>query len=83
VSADGRYVILVSAAPTVAGGATQVYRHDRFFGKTVLVSVDSNGTAAGNGDSDHPTISADGRIVVFESDARNLHYLDTDMRALP
>jgi Tol biopolymer transport system component len=39
---------------------------------TFLVSVNSDGTASGNGNSNAPVISADGRVVAFESDATNL-----------
>jgi len=36
-----------------------------------MVSV-NNSNARGNGDSDYSAISADGKYVVFESDATNL-----------
>jgi Calx-beta domain/WD40-like Beta Propeller Repeat len=38
----------------------------------VLVSVNTAGTNGGNGDSNKPSISADGRFVAFESTAANL-----------
>ncbi len=46
-------------------------------GTTVRVSVSSAG-AQGNWDSYHPSISADGRYVAFESDASNLVAGDTN-----
>src|SRR2546429_8566562 len=46
-------------------------------GKTKRVSVDSHG-AQGNGDSEGPSISADGRFVAFYSDAANLVAGDTN-----
>ena len=45
--------------------------HDRQTGITERVSVDSAGNQ-GNGGSDNPAISADGRYVAFESWASNL-----------
>jgi Tol biopolymer transport system component len=44
---------------------------------TKLVSVDSSGTLANN-NSNYPAISADGRYVVFESNADNLVATDTN-----
>jgi len=46
-------------------------------GPTERVSVDSNGVE-GNGDSDYPSISADGRYVAFPSGATNLVAGDTN-----
>src|SRR5947208_1734017 len=45
--------------------------------QTALVSVDSAGTQ-GNADSGGPSISADGRLVTFASDATNLVAGDTN-----
>src|SRR5438094_9809728 len=45
--------------------------------QTALVSVDSAGTQ-GNEDSGGPSISADGRLVTFASDATNLVPGDTN-----
>src|SRR6185369_4164040 len=39
---------------------------------TTLVSVNTDGTAAGNNSSDSPVISADGHIVAFRSNASDL-----------
>ena len=44
---------------------------------TVLASVNSNGNK-GNGNSISPSMSSDGRYVVFESKATNLDADDTD-----
>jgi Tol biopolymer transport system component len=75
ISADGRIVAFYSdAANLVAGdtnGATDVFVHNRRSGATRRVSVAPGGGEA-NGDSVRPTLSADGRIVLFESDASNL-----------
>ena len=75
-SADGRFVAFESAAANLgpslaANGFRHVFVRDRFRGTTEIVSVSSAG-AQGNGDSSHPSISADGRYVAFESAANNL-----------
>lgn len=75
ISADGRYVAFTSAATNlVAGdtnGAIDVFVHDRQTGQTTRISVASDGAQA-NGVSFFPAISADGRYIVFLSDATNL-----------
>lgn len=83
-SADGRYLVFLSTAANlvtdidVPEGIQQVYRYDQLTHQTVLVSVDVNGTVAGNGTSESATMSADGLRVSFRSLASNLHPLDTD-----
>lgn len=83
-SADGRYVVFESQADNLSGEDNDSYRNlfvrDRQLGETTLVSRASDGTAA-NGDSSHPSISADGNYVAFASDAPNLS--DQDMDACP
>ena len=54
-----------------------VYVHDRQTGKTTLISADSAGMK-GNGNSETPAFSNDGRFVVFDSDADNLVDGDTN-----
>ncbi len=75
ISADGRYVTFSSTASNLAGGdangSQDVFLRDMQSGITTLVSVDAGG-AVGNGSSGFPSISADGRYVVFESTASNL-----------
>jgi Tol biopolymer transport system component len=81
VSADGRYVAFYSLASSLVSGDTNGYEdifvHDRQSGETTLVSVASDGTQ-GNSVSFHPSISADGRYVAFESSASNLVSGDTN-----
>jgi Tol biopolymer transport system component len=74
LSADGRYVVFDSFATNFASGATlqQVYRRDIQFGDTILVSVNAVGTAPANGYSTYQSISADGSMVAFSSDADDL-----------
>lgn len=81
ISADGRFVAFSSVADNLVATDTNevrdVFIHDRQTGITNLVSVDLLGES-GNGISAKPTISADGRFVVFESQADNLVPVDTN-----
>ena len=52
-------------------GTGDVFLHDLETGLTKRVTV-STGGAQGNGFSDAPSISSDGRFVAFESSASNL-----------
>jgi hypothetical protein len=75
ISADGHYVAFSSYATNLVIGVTNgyenIYMHDQVTGETTLESVSSDGTQA-NSDSLLRYISADGRYLVFESDASNL-----------
>jgi Tol biopolymer transport system component len=75
ISQDGRFIVFKSANSLIASdvnGLYDIYVYDRVAGKMELVSVDSKGQQ-GNGDSGgQAAISADGRFVAFESNARNL-----------
>ena len=81
LSANGRYVAFRSLASNLvsgdSNGVSDVFVHDRATGQTTLVSVASDG-AQGNGDSDAPSISANGRYVAFRSEASNLVSGDTN-----
>ena len=81
ISADGRFVAFVSFAtnlvPGDSNGRGDVFVRDRLTQTTERVSVDSAGTE-GNSGSDGPSISANGRFVVFWSDATNLVRGDTN-----
>jgi len=76
VSNDGTKVAFVSVATDLVGGrvsgAGDVYVRDLAAGTTSLVSVDGMGGGGGNGPSDGPTFSSDGRRLAFTSDASNL-----------
>jgi len=80
VSADGRYVAFQSSATNIVSGDTNgkfdIFVHDRQTGQTTRVSV-ASGDAQGNNASTDSSISADGRYVVFASDASNLVPGDT------
>jgi len=74
ISGDGRYVVFESfsaLAPGGTNGLSQIYLRDRQAHTTRLVSANISGIA-GNGPSYHPRISADGKLVVFDSMASNL-----------
>lgn len=79
ISADGRFVAFVSAARNLvpgaadAGGDTRnVYLWDRETGQTTLVSRRADGGEGGDGSSLDPSLSADGNVVVFTSQATDL-----------
>ena len=57
--------------PDIAHHCADVVVHDRETGVTEIVSVSPAGIGA-NGDSSGPSLSADGRVVAFESYADNL-----------
>ena len=84
MSRDGRYTAFVSDAQNlVAGdtnGAPDVFVRDRVAGTTTRVSV-ATGGGQGNGRSDLPSISRDGRYVAFFSEATNLVTGDTNGRS--
>jgi Tol biopolymer transport system component len=82
LSGDGRYVVFSSSAtnliPGVVTTGTHVYRHEnRPGGVTDLVSRGTSGNP-GNNVSRDPSISADGRYVVFTSFASDLVDGDTN-----
>jgi Tol biopolymer transport system component len=81
ISSDGRYVAFSSIATNLVAGDTNgsydVFVYDRQTGQTIRVSVDSTGVQ-GNGESFWPSISSDGRYVVFDSLAMNLVAGDTN-----
>lgn len=89
VSADGRYVAFESAADNLVTGISDVpntmdvFVYDRSTDVTKMVSVNANGTAAGNARSFNPVISGNGRFVVFESYASDLVSGETDGNGLP
>ncbi len=75
ISADGRIVAFVSTAPNlvpgVGNGRNQAFVHDRATGRTTHVSP-SIGGGASNGQSLQPSLSANGRHVVYRSSATDL-----------
>jgi hypothetical protein len=81
VSADGAVVAFHSVASNLTAGDTNgvddIFVRDRVAGTTDRVSVDSSGVES-NGKSQNPSITADGQVVAFDSDARNLVFGDTN-----
>ncbi|HEX8870959.1 MAG TPA: hypothetical protein VF821_35175, partial [Lentzea sp.] len=81
ISADGRYAAFESAATNLAvwpdnNRAVDVFVRDRETGRTNRVSV-SSANIEGDSASWQPSISADGRYVVYTSGATNLVPGDT------
>lgn len=81
ISADGRYVAFVSDANNLVKGdtnnAADIFVYDTVSNTIRRISVNDNGIE-GNGDSNKPSISADGRYVGFLSSASNLVSGDTN-----
>jgi len=76
ISSDARYIAFTSKAsdlvPNDNNGLSDVFVRDRVLGKTILLSMNSQGTGSANGASARPAFSADGRTVVFQSLATDL-----------
>ena len=84
ISSDGRYVAFSSDANELNAGETSgryhVFLHSRLTHSTILVSVSATGEQGNNG-SYSPSLSADGKLVAFRSDATNLVSGDTNGQA--
>ena len=84
ISADGRYVAFRSFASNLVAGDTNntydIFVRDLVTGETGRVSVAwaANPSPNSNGDSNNPSLSADGRCVAFSSFASNLVLNDTN-----
>ncbi len=77
ISADGRYVVFESyATDLVAGefvpGEANIYRWDRLTGETLLLTPNRSLTGGAAGSKQVSGMSADGRVVVFESSSSDL-----------
>jgi Tol biopolymer transport system component len=82
-SADGRYMAFLSYASNLVPGDTNqqpdVFVRDRLTGQSERVNVSSSGVPTGlRGHSEDPSISANGRYVVFQSYATGLVPGDTN-----
>jgi len=83
-SGDGRYLVYATSASNVVADTNtvrDVYLYDFQTGTNFLISQAFNSSNAGNGVSDSPDISADGRFVVYRSAATNL--VAGDINGLP
>jgi len=81
ISPNGRYVAFSSGAsnlvPNDTNAASDIFVHDITTGATERVSLTSTQSQANNV-SLHPSISGDGSVVAFHSDATNLVPNDTN-----
>ncbi len=82
LSADGRFVVFSSSATNLTNDPSQgfanVFVRDLQTDTTQLVSIDQDGTAAGQRFGSSPYISAHGHYVVFVSNANQLVGGDAD-----
>ncbi|MHB0915879.1 MAG: TolB family protein [Thermoleophilia bacterium] len=83
ISADGRYVVFESTAQIDpidsnyeclwgSQDCQDIYLKDRVTGDVLLVSKNAAGTGASNKRDAYPSISDDGRYIMFESNATDL-----------
>jgi len=81
VSGDGRFIAFRSQANDLVAGDTNgvpdIFLRDRLNGTTERVSVDSSGVEA-NGECAYPSLTDDGRFVIYTSFADNLVGGDTN-----
>ncbi len=84
ISRDGRYVVFVSEATNLVqidtNSVTDVFLRDRLMQRTTRVSVSTAGVQGDQFSSPNtiPVVSADGRLVAFDSYATNLVAGDTN-----
>lgn len=76
INADGRFIVFDSSAsnlvPSDTNGLIDVFVHDRQTGKTEMVSVNMEGSQLdGLSSATGSAISADGRFIIFDSEAHN------------
>lgn len=69
-TADGR--LLVYEAAPASYISQQIFLYDFELKTNLLITQSFDGLSAGNGDSDSPDITPDGRLVIFRSSATNL-----------
>jgi Tol biopolymer transport system component len=81
ISPAGRYVTFESAADNLSpdddNAVRNVFVRDTMVDATTLVSRAPDGSSA-NGDSSHPSVSANGTFIAFDSVADNLSAEDRD-----
>ncbi len=81
ISSDGRYIVFSSRATNLVSGDTNnsrdIFLRDTQTSTTTRISVSSAGVESDNVSS-YPSISSDGRYIVFESNATNLVANDTN-----
>jgi Tol biopolymer transport system component len=81
ISADGRYIAYYSDANNLVSNDTNdaydIFVYDMQTGQTTRVSLNTDGSE-GNFGSFRPSVSGDGRFIVFSSDATNLVFNDNN-----
>ncbi len=85
ISADGRFIAIVSKATNIISGQTDtnalfdVFLYDRSANSSILISRSAGlETTTGNDNSNAATMSADGTFVAFDSVATNIVAGQTD-----
>ena len=75
ISYDGRYIVFTSRASDLVdndkNGWSDIFVRDRIMNTTILVSGNAQANG-GNGLSSKPILGADGRTIVFQSNASDL-----------
>ena len=75
ITPDGRYVVFATSATNLddraSSGDTHIYVRDRLTDQVALLDANADGEVA-NASAQHPSISNDGRYVVFQSGSTNL-----------
>jgi Tol biopolymer transport system component len=73
-SADGRFVTFVARSNVASGPFTnnQIFLGDMVAGTIALISSTPDHSTGGNGASDSPTLSGNGRVIVYRSDATDI-----------
>ena len=76
ISGDGRFVAFTSSATNLVAGDTNeamdVFVRDLQTGTTLLASLKASGGGPANGNSYSPSLSTDGRWLLFRSQAKDL-----------
>jgi Tol biopolymer transport system component len=76
ITPDGRFIVFTSLASDLVqndnNSASDIFIADRILGSVLLLTINGAGTGSANGASSKPTLSADGRTVVFQSLAKDL-----------
>ncbi|MCB9881183.1 MAG: calcium-binding protein [Planctomycetes bacterium] len=82
-SADGRYVVFESGSsdlvPNDTNGWPDIFLRDMVTRQTIRISVGANNTE-GNGPSAYPSISDNGNLIAYHSEASNLVPNDNNTR---
>lgn len=78
ISDDGSYIAYLRSAPDLPDVLRAVWVYDRVRDRHFPASLSFDGTGSANGQSEAPSITADGRYVVFQSKATNLSPFDTN-----